>query len=150
MDLQNRLDDAGYLQYTIWLCEHLSLLASDAIKQATYLRAIGTWDLLDELGLEWDNYYDVLRSQGKYSTEQLNSFNRVSDALGAVPKAAWYGPEFDPIWDSVRSAAAEALPVALEIFRALDPSHKIITPGTKIAGKTFIGTNSHTSLPSQE
>jgi hypothetical protein len=148
MDQVRGIDDAGYLQYLIWLCEHLSLLASEAHNQEVYLRSLGTWDLLDELGLEWDDYYDVLKSQTTtFSQKQLEVFDKVGEVLDAIPNGSWSGPSLNlPAWDNVRQAAAEALPVACEILHRLEPGRKIIPPGRQVEGKTFLGTNSYSML----
>lgn len=145
---QPGLDNEGYLLYLIWLCEELALLASDEPNQERFLRALGTWDLLDELGLQWDDCYLVLRSQDKFAEQDLGIFEKVSETLTAIPAEAWRGQPGlgNEAWAQVRKAAKLALPVAVSILRRINPDFDILCPGTKTREGVFTGTKT-VSLP---
>jgi hypothetical protein len=115
MSADQYLDAYGCGLYLTWLCEHLALLTSDADNQERYLRATGTSDLLDELGLEGDDYYEVLQAQPRF--QRSVAFDAVSRALTDIPRDDWRGrAALDrAAWENVRTAARLALASAMDM-----------------------------------
>lgn len=89
----------------------LDRLAAEPTEQRDYLARLGTWPVLDELALEFDDVVDAYRaSVTEDATSALDELDRVLDSMSS-DEDAWIGDALtaDGRWTKVRALAREAL-----------------------------------------
>lgn len=107
------MDRETALQARQAFVEAVAILAAPADAQIAWLTGIGTRPSADELGLEFDDWYqilDQLQEQGVVSRSALAVSEELSTALTQLSKEQWDEAALgEPAWMHVRRAAGLAL-----------------------------------------